>query len=143
MAAFGGALVLGALPRFMRNPRSRYALLMAIGAVMLAYTRPYEGVLLCLPVLLRSIHWFLRAKNRPPAAVLFRRTAVPVSWCCVGGAAWLELLRFPRERQPFDSSVHRSIAPPMQSLLTIYGSRPLQSPLTDTRNSGVSTTPTN
>lgn len=88
IAAFGGALVLGALPRFTRKPRFRYALLMAIGAVVLAYTRPYEGVLLCLPVCAALAHWLLKGKNRPPAAVLFRSAAVPVL-VLVGGAAWL------------------------------------------------------
>lgn len=88
IAALGGALVLGAFPRFRRNPQFGYALAMAIGAVLLAYTRPYEGMLLCLTVVAVLIHWFFKAKNRPAASILFRRTAVPLL-VLVGGAAWL------------------------------------------------------
>ena len=36
IAALGGALLLGALPRFMKDARPRYALLMAAGVVLLA-----------------------------------------------------------------------------------------------------------
>jgi hypothetical protein len=50
LTALGGALVLGALPRIMRAPRRRECLLMAAGISLLLVTRPYEGMLLCLPV---------------------------------------------------------------------------------------------
>ena len=51
IAALGGALILGALPRFLRTARPRYVWLIAVGVVLVAFTRPYEGTLLCLPVL--------------------------------------------------------------------------------------------
>jgi hypothetical protein len=88
LAALGGALVLGALPRLMKTARFRYGLLMGLGIVILAYTRPYEGLLLCLPVAAALGRWMLKAKNRPPALVLARRAALPVALIAAAGA-WL------------------------------------------------------
>ncbi len=72
IAALGGALVLGALPRMMKHARHRDALVMAIGIALLAITRPYEGLLLCLPVAFVLGRWLLRGKNRPSPAALVR-----------------------------------------------------------------------
>jgi hypothetical protein len=57
IAAAGGALVLGALPRVKRNPASRYFFIMGLGACLLATSRPYEGILLCVPVAISLIRW--------------------------------------------------------------------------------------
>jgi hypothetical protein len=78
VAAIGGALVLGALPRIMRKARVSDGLLMALGIALLANTRPYEGMLLCIPVCCALI-WWLWAEPHPPALVLFRRAAVPAT----------------------------------------------------------------
>jgi len=88
IAALGGALVLGALPRFMKTVRFRYSLLLAAGIVLLAMTRPYEGLLLCLPVAVVLIRWFFFGKNRPAATVLLRRTAMPLALVIAAGA-WM------------------------------------------------------
>lgn len=94
LAALGGALVLGAFPRFMREgARFRHGLVMAVGMVLLAYTRPYEGMLLCVPVVLVLGRWLIVVKNRPSVSVLLRRIAVPVA-VLVGGAAWLGFYDF-------------------------------------------------
>lgn len=50
-AMLGGALVIGALPRLARNPRRRDSLCLAIGLVILANSRPFEGLLASLPVM--------------------------------------------------------------------------------------------
>lgn len=88
LAALGGALVLGALPRLMRTARFRYGLLMSMGIVLLAYTRPYEGFLLCVPVAVALGRWMWKGKNRPPAMVLARRAALPAALLICAGA-WM------------------------------------------------------
>jgi hypothetical protein len=60
LAAFAGALVLGALPRILRRQRLRDALLLAVGIALLANTRPYEGLLLSLPVGIALLIWMIR-----------------------------------------------------------------------------------
>ncbi len=88
IAALGGALVLGALPRLTRNTRLHDALLLAIGIVLLATTRPYEGLLLCLPVAAYLGHWLFTAKNRPPVERLLRLSALPLALLILAGA-WM------------------------------------------------------
>lgn len=52
VAATGGALVTGAFPRITRTWRLRDALLLGLGGVTLVYSRPFEGLILCIPVTL-------------------------------------------------------------------------------------------
>ncbi len=88
IAALGGALVLGAFPRLMKDVRIRDGVLLALGIVVLAISRPYEGLLLCLPVAVVLGRWILSGKNRPAPAVLIRRAALPLV-VLVAGAAWM------------------------------------------------------
>lgn len=88
IAAVGGALVLGSLPRLMRTARRRYGLLMAAGVILLMTTRPYEGILLCLPVVAVLGNWCLFGKNRPSAVVLLRRAVVPLA-LIVSAGLWM------------------------------------------------------
>jgi len=69
VAATGGALVLGALPRIQRSRRVRDALLMGLGLVILANSRPYEGFVLSLLVAVSLLVWVL-GRKRPQAQVL-------------------------------------------------------------------------
>jgi hypothetical protein len=90
LTALGGALILGALPRLMKTVRPRYGLLIGIG-IGIAFqviTRPYEGMLLCLPVAFVLGRWALIGKNRPSPGVLIRRAALPLA-IVVAAAAWL------------------------------------------------------
>jgi hypothetical protein len=52
VAALGGAIVLGALPRFRQKPTVRIGLIMAVGLLILANSRPLEGFLFSLPILI-------------------------------------------------------------------------------------------
>jgi hypothetical protein len=88
IAALGGALVLGALPRLMKTARIRYGVLMAIGMILLVLTRPYEGLLLCLPVAVALGRWIFTGKNRPSRAALMCRAALPLA-LLIAAMAWL------------------------------------------------------
>ena len=88
IVAFAGALVLGALPRFIKKVRLRDSLLMALGIVLLIISRPYEGVLLCLPVGFVFVKWAFFSKQRPAFGLLFRRTALPLA-LIAGAIAWM------------------------------------------------------
>lgn len=56
-AALGGALVLGAWPRLKGKARVRDAVLLALGLVLMANSRPYEGFLLSIPVAVAFAAW--------------------------------------------------------------------------------------
>src|SRR6266850_1382591 len=57
VAAIGGALVLGALARILRQARLRDALILGIGVSILANSRPYEGLVFCLPAAVLFLRW--------------------------------------------------------------------------------------
>lgn len=77
LAAAAGAAVLGALPRIWKRPSGRNSVIMALGIAILANTRPYEGLLLCLPVAASLSVWMLR-KNRQSWQVSIPRVVLPL-----------------------------------------------------------------
>ncbi len=86
VVALGGALVLGAYPRIKKCARARDSLLMALGAVLLADSRPYEGFILCAPVAICLGIWIFREKQRRARVLL--RVLVPVTLSlCIAGLA--------------------------------------------------------
>jgi len=89
IACLGAALVLGALPRITRRgARLLDCLLLALGIAILGLSRPFEGLLLCLPVLFVLARWIQRGNNRPPASVLLRRGILPLA-LIIAAVAWL------------------------------------------------------
>jgi hypothetical protein len=87
-SALGGALVLGALPRLMKTVRLRYSVAMALGMILLATSRPYEGMLLCMPVVFVLGRRIFFGSNRPTARILVRCAAVPLI-SIVAAGAWM------------------------------------------------------
>ena len=77
MGAIGGALLLGALPRIKRAPRVHNALLMGLGLAILATSRPYEGLVLSLPVAIALFMW-LGSKQSPALRVTLHSTVLPL-----------------------------------------------------------------
>lgn len=81
VAALGGALVLGSLPRIKRHQRIRDAILMGIGFAILANSRPYEGLVLSVPVFAALVLWMFRRKA-PLLRVLVPRLIAPLLVLC-------------------------------------------------------------
>ena len=59
VAALGGALVLGALPRIKRHQRLSDVVLMGLGLALLANSRPYEGFFFAFPVAVALVLWIM------------------------------------------------------------------------------------
>lgn len=64
VAAFGGALVLGALPRIWKRERTSDAVWMGLGLTILANSRPYEGLVFSVPVAAAVLVWLARRRGR-------------------------------------------------------------------------------
>ncbi len=86
VAMTGGALVFGALPRLLGAPRVSTATALSLGVLILAFSRPLEGLLACLPVFVLLSVWIWRSDSQP-FAVLLRKVVAPVAVVGLLGAA--------------------------------------------------------
>jgi hypothetical protein len=88
IAALGGALVLGALPRLTKSVRARDGLILASGIILLANSRPYEGLLLCLPVAWLLGRWCLSINDRRITSLMMRSAVAPLLLLIAAGS-WM------------------------------------------------------
>lgn len=87
VAAMAGAMVLGALPRIMDKCEAHNSAIMGLGLVILANSRPLEGMVMSLPVAVALFVWMIRQKD-----FVFRRVALRIITpvfliLAIGGAA--------------------------------------------------------
>jgi hypothetical protein len=82
VAAAGGALLLGALGRIFEKPRTRDALVMALGLLLLANSRPYEGLIFSLPVAAALAIWLFSRKG-PAFQLALTRVILPLGAACM------------------------------------------------------------
>ena len=83
VAALGGALVLGALPRLKRRSGAASALWLALGVAILANSRPFEGAVFCIPVAVALAVWFTRARRWTlawPILIVLGATGCLMGW---------------------------------------------------------------
>jgi hypothetical protein len=85
IAALGGALLFGALRRLLRRPSVGSALLLGLGEAVLANTRPFEGLVACLPAGAVLVAWVV-GRQRPAPGVLLLRVALPALAVLVAAA---------------------------------------------------------
>jgi len=83
VVALGGALVLGAWPRIKRHRYVRDSVLMGLGLVILANSRPYEGFVLALPVGIAMLLWITGLRSNQLRITLIR-VVVPLVFLLAG-----------------------------------------------------------
>jgi hypothetical protein len=100
VAAFGGALVLGGYVRVVRRKQPVYALAIGFGIAILANTRPYEGLVFCVPVAIG----FLLARPRWKAVALLAIVLLPAAaatayynYVVTGSALRLPFIEYARQ----------------------------------------------
>ena len=77
LGMIGGALLFGALRRILRRPGVMDSILLGIGVAILANSRPYEGLLVAVPIFAALLIGAVR--NRPLTPNVFRRTVLPIA----------------------------------------------------------------
>jgi hypothetical protein len=85
VAASAGCLLLGVLPRLARRVKSKDVVLAALGLVILANTRPYEGLVMSAAALVALLSWRAR-RQKSSLELLSPRCLLPLLLVCGTGA---------------------------------------------------------
>jgi hypothetical protein len=90
VAATAAAVVLGALPRIWEYQRPRDAILCGAGAGVLAISRPFEGLIFCIPLGVALLWWVFRQDSSARRACI-KRVLLPLAAivaCAIGFVAY-------------------------------------------------------
>lgn len=88
LAAIGGALVMGAVPRIYRRQRMADAFILATGLGILANTRPFEGFVFSVPIAIALLLW-LASKSSPPLSTSVRTVILPIGFVLTATVLWI------------------------------------------------------
>jgi hypothetical protein len=86
LAATGGALVLGAIPRLRNRARVREGILLAVGLAMMANSRPYEGLVFSIAAGTGLVVW-MKGRSLPSWRQLFWRVFLPATCVLIASGA--------------------------------------------------------
>jgi hypothetical protein len=87
VAAIGGALVLGALPRLRSSLKAQTGLILAAGLLILANSRPLEGLLFSIPILISAAIVIVRSGRTNWRSTV--KAMLPAAALLVIGAGWM------------------------------------------------------
>ena len=92
-ALLGGALLFGAYPRLKARPQVTTSLILALGLVILANSRPYEGLLAALPVACALLFWLI-GTSRPQLSIALSRIILPLALVLLPAFLWMGYYNF-------------------------------------------------
>ena len=95
VATIGAALVLGAYPRLFQSKGMLHSAAMGAGVVILAYSRPLEGLIFCVPVAIALLASFLGSRLEPHSRALDLKKFFPL---CIVLAAGMVFLAYYNQR---------------------------------------------
>jgi hypothetical protein len=89
VAAIGAALVVGAYPRIFRSRGKQYSAWMGFGAVLLACSRPLEGLIFCVPVAMALLLDLIRRVKSAHSSRVAARVLFPAGLVLAAGIGFL------------------------------------------------------
>ncbi len=87
LAALGGSLAFGSIPRIACNPNWKHGVLLGSGVGLWSVTRPYEGLLACVPLAVELVLILWRQHGTARKATLLRVLPAAMAPLCVVFAA--------------------------------------------------------
>lgn len=102
--AIGGALALGALGRILRRPSVNSAIVLGMGIILLANSRPLEGLIFCVPMAAVFLWWLagkIRAAAGTPKARL-QKVLIPVLLLTAANLAFIGYYNWRLTGNPYE-----------------------------------------